>query len=185
MPATLRAAVIALATATGLACGVPAYAMPNFDTDTTSAVSVSFTSEPAAYRAHLLAAEQAAIAQHHASLEALHQQKVQEMGYEPGTTDPREIAGQMMQNWYGWGSDEFACYDRIITQESRWQVTADNPHSSAYGIPQALPGKKMAAYGADWRTNPATQLAWGLNYVKTRYGTPCQAWSYKRAHGWY
>ena len=185
MPGKLRAAVIALATATGLACGVPAYAMPIFDTDLGSASSVTFTSDAAAYRAHLMAAEQAAIAQHDASLEALHRQKVQAMGYEPGTTDPREIARQMMQNWYGWGSDEFACYDRIITQESRWQVNADNPRSSAYGIPQALPGRRMAAYGADWRTNPATQLAWGLNYVKSRYGTPCQAWSFKRAHGWY
>jgi hypothetical protein len=181
----LRAAVIALATATGLACAVPAYAIPVFDADFGSSPAITFTSDAAAYRAHVLAAEQAAIAQHSASLEALHRQKVMELGYEPGTTEPREIARQMMQNWYSWGADEFACYDRIITQESRWRVTAANPHSSAYGLPQALPGKRMAAYGADWRTNPATQLAWGLNYVKTRYGTPCQAWSYKRAHGWY
>jgi hypothetical protein len=64
-------------------------------------------------------------------------------------------------------------------------VSADNPHSSAYGIPQALPGSKMASFGADWRTNPATQIRWGLDYVNTRYGTPCQAWSFKRWHGWY
>lgn len=185
MPGKLRAAVIALVTATGLGCGIPAYAVPVFETGYDSTPSVTFTSDAAAYRAHLLAAEQAAIAQHDASLAAQHQQKVMELGYEPGTTDPRSIASQMMLNWYGWGADEFACYDKIITQESRWKVNADNPHSTAYGIPQALPGKRMAAYGADWRTNPATQLAWGLNYVKTRYGTACQAWSYKRAHGWY
>ena len=110
---------------------------------------------------------------------------VQELGYEPAVTEPREIARQIMVNKYSWGETQFTCYDNIIMRESKWSVSADNPHSTAYGIPQALPGKKMAAYGSDWRTNPATQLAWGLNYVKTRYGTPCQAWSYKRSHGWY
>ena len=185
MPGKLRAAAIALLTATALTCGLPAAAAPIFESNFDSGPSITYTSEAAAYRAHLLAAQHAAITQHSASLEALHQQKVMKLGYEPGTTDPREIAAQMMRNWYGWGADEFACYDRIITQESRWRVSADNPRSTAYGIPQALPGKRMAAYGADWRTNPATQLAWGLNYVETRYGTPCKAWSYKRVHGWY
>ena len=70
-------------------------------------------------------------------------------------------------------------------RESRWIVTADNPNSSAYGIPQALPGAKMASFGSDWRTNAATQIRWGLDYVHDRYGTPCQAWSFKRGHGWY
>ncbi len=90
-----------------------------------------------------------------------------------------------MVNKYSWGEDQFSCYDNIIMRESRWIVSADNPHSSAYGIPQALPGKKMASFGADWRTNPATQIRWGLDYVHDRYGTPCGAWSFKRGHGWY
>ena len=70
-------------------------------------------------------------------------------------------------------------------RESLWNPRADNPTSSAYGIPQALPGSRMASEGADWKTNPATQIKWGLKYVAERYGTPCSAWSFKAAHGWY
>lgn len=106
-------------------------------------------------------------------------------GYEPGTTDPREIARQMMANKFGWGEDQFTCYDNIIMRESLWNPYADNPTSSAYGIPQALPGNRMASEGADWATNPATQIRWGLKYVQERYGTPCTAWSFKSSHGWY
>ncbi|QIK72010.1 lytic transglycosylase domain-containing protein [Propioniciclava coleopterorum] len=97
----------------------------------------------------------------------------------------KETARQMALSLYGWGGDQFTCYDNIIMRESVWDHTADNPTSSAYGIPQALPGSKMSSEGADWRTNPATQIKWGLKYVKERYGTPCQAWSFKRANGWY
>lgn len=121
-----------------------------------------------------------------AGLAAIERERILQLGYDPETaTTPQEIARQMMANRYSWGDDEFACYDRIITQESRWQWDADNPRSSAYGIPQALPGSKMASAGADWRTNPATQITWGLGYVKQRYGTPCKALSFKRGHGWY
>lgn len=120
------------------------------------------------------------------TLNALEAAKIAELGYDPETaTTPREIARQMMVNKYGWGEDQFACYDAIIMRESRWNPYADNPNSSAYGIPQALPGRKMASAGADWLTNPATQIKWGLGYVKQRFGTPCGAWSFKRAHGWY
>ena len=92
---------------------------------------------------------------------------------------------QLVLNKYGWGDAQFQCYDDIIMKESRWITTADNPTSSAYGIPQALPGKKMASAGADWLTNPATQIKWGLGYVADRYGTPCQALSFRRVHNWY
>jgi hypothetical protein len=91
----------------------------------------------------------------------------------------------MAQNKYGWGDDQFTCYDNIIMRESMWDPFADNPTSSAYGIPQALPGNKMASEGADWKTNPVTQIKWGLKYIKSTYGTPCQAWSFKAANGWY
>ena len=97
----------------------------------------------------------------------------------------RELGRQLAESLYGWGSSQFSCYDKIIMRESRWDERADNPTSSAYGIPQALPGKRMASEGADWRTSPATQIKWGLKYVQQRYGTPCNAWSFKRAHGWY
>lgn len=136
-------------------------------------------------RANLLFDQSQAIELQNANIAARHELRVKELGYEPGTTDPREIARQMMLNKYGWGDAQFTCYNNIIMRESEWNVSADNPNSSAYGIPQALPGSKMAAFGSDWRTNPATQIAWGLDYVHDRYGTPCGAWSYKRAHGWY
>lgn len=103
----------------------------------------------------------------------------------PTNAANKELARQMAQSMFGWGEEEFACYDNIIMRESKWDQYADNPRSSAYGIPQALPGKKMASEGADWATNPATQIRWGLKYIKGRYGTPCQAWSFKRAKGWY
>ncbi|MBD8078992.1 DUF348 domain-containing protein [Cellulosimicrobium arenosum] len=85
----------------------------------------------------------------------------------------------------GWGDDQFSCLDKLWAKESGWRVDADNPSSSAYGIPQALPGSKMASAGSDWRTNPATQITWGLGYVEGRYGTPCSAWSHSVAVGWY
>ena len=108
-----------------------------------------------------------------------------EQGYEPGTKSPKEIARQIAANTYGWGDAQFACYDNIIMRESLWDQYADNPNSSAYGIPQALPGDKMASAGADWQTNPATQIAWGLGYISGRYGTPCGAWDHSESVGWY
>jgi hypothetical protein len=104
---------------------------------------------------------------------------------DPNSTAPRDIARSMMLSMYGWGDDQFTCFDKIITQESNWNVYATNKSSGAYGIPQALPGSKMATAGADWQTNPATQIKWALGYVQGRYGTPCGAWSFKLAHGWY
>jgi Transglycosylase SLT domain len=101
----------------------------------------------------------------------------------PGSA--RDIARQMMLSMYGWGDGQFTCFDKIITQESGWNVSATNRSSGAYGIPQALPGSKMATAGADWQTNPATQIKWALGYVQGRYSTACGAWSFKSAHGWY
>ncbi|WP_454042970.1 aggregation-promoting factor C-terminal-like domain-containing protein [Cellulosimicrobium sp. Marseille-Q8652] len=98
--------------------------------------------------------------------------------------DPRTI-GRLMAAERGWGGDQFACLDQLWTKESNWRVNADNPTSSAYGIPQSLPGSKMASKGADWATNPATQIAWGLDYIAGSYGTPCGAWSHSQAVNWY
>lgn len=151
-----------------------------------SSISITGSADDlAAYRQALLSKQTVAIEVTNATIKALHEQRVQELGFEPSTTDPREIARQIMANKFSWGPDQFTCYDNIIMRESKWIVSADNPHSSAYGIPQALPGRKMAAFGADWRTNPVTQIRWGLSYVHDRYGTPCGAWSFKRGHGWY
>jgi resuscitation-promoting factor RpfB len=98
--------------------------------------------------------------------------------------DPRAI-GRELAAARGWGADQFSCLDSLWTRESNWSVTADNPTSSAYGIPQALPGSKMASAGADWATNPATQITWGLDYIAGRYGTPCGAWGHSQSVGWY
>jgi hypothetical protein len=98
--------------------------------------------------------------------------------------DPRTIAKAMLAG-SGFGADQFSCLDSIYASESGWNVHADNPSSSAYGIPQALPGSKMSSAGADWHDNAATQIKWGLGYIKARYGSPCSALSFRQGHGWY
>lgn len=98
--------------------------------------------------------------------------------------DPRAIAKSMMAA-RGWGSDQFKCLNSLWNRESNWNHRAKNPSSGAYGIPQSLPGSKMASAGADWRTNPATQIKWGLQYIAGRYGTPCKAWAHSERVGWY
>jgi Transglycosylase SLT domain. len=84
----------------------------------------------------------------------------------------------------GWG-DEWGCLEKLWTRESGWNERAQNRYSGAYGIPQALPGAKMASKGADWQTNAVTQIAWGLDYIAGRYGSPCGAWGHSQATGWY
>ncbi|MFD1934117.1 transglycosylase SLT domain-containing protein [Nonomuraea mangrovi] len=84
----------------------------------------------------------------------------------------------------GWSRAHFACLERLWARESGWNHRAGNG-SGAYGIPQALPGHKMASAGRDWRTNPKTQIKWGLSYIKQRYGSPCSAWAHFQSRGWY
>ncbi len=99
--------------------------------------------------------------------------------------DARGIARQIAAQQYGWGDGQFACLNSLWEKESGWNHRASNPSSGAYGIPQALPGSKMGAFGSDWRTNPATQIKWGLHYIDGRYGSPCSAWSTAQSKGWY
>jgi len=99
-------------------------------------------------------------------------------------SDPRDIARALLGE-FGFSSSQFGCLDSLWTRESNWRWNADNPTSSAYGIPQALPGSKMSSAGSDWATNPATQIRWGLGYIKDRYGSPCSAWGHSESHGWY
>lgn len=96
-----------------------------------------------------------------------------------------QAIGQELAAARGWGDGEFACLVPLWTHESGWRVDAANSSSGAYGIPQSLPGSKMASVGADWQTNPATQITWGLNYIAGRYGTPCGAWGSFQSKGWY
>lgn len=96
---------------------------------------------------------------------------------------PREIAARLLAA-DGW-SGQFSCLDALWERESGWNVHALNPASGAYGIPQAVPGSRMASAGPDWRTDAATQIRWGLGYIRDRYGTPCGAWRHEQAYGWY
>ncbi len=82
-------------------------------------------------------------------------------------------------------ADQFQCFSNIVNHESTWNYQASNPSSGAYGLMQALPGSKMSSAGADWQTNPATQIKWGLSYMDDRYGSPCGAWSFWQANNWY
>ncbi|MFF9621697.1 transglycosylase SLT domain-containing protein [Streptomyces griseosporeus] len=82
-------------------------------------------------------------------------------------------------------SGQYQCFSNIVDHESSWNYRAVNASSGAYGLFQALPGSKMASAGADWQTNPATQIKWGLNYMNERYGSPCDAWSFWQANHWY
>jgi hypothetical protein len=103
-----------------------------------------------------------------------------------GTPDPgsaKAIAQQILAS-RGMGNDQYSCLVSLWDRESHWNVYAANP-SGAYGIPQALPGNKMASVGADWRTNPKTQIIWGLQYITGRYSTPCGAWAHSQSSGWY
>jgi hypothetical protein len=98
--------------------------------------------------------------------------------------DPRSAARAMLGE-FGWGQSQFGCLDTLWQRESGWDPAADNPTSSAYGIPQALPGSKMASAGADWQTNPLTQMRWGLGYIDSRYGSPCGALEHSERNNWY
>jgi hypothetical protein len=85
---------------------------------------------------------------------------------------------------YGFSTDQWGCLDDLWQEESGWRYNAENP-SGAYGIPQALPGSKMASAGPDWQTDPTTQIEWGLGYIQSTYGSPCNAWAHEEADGWY
>jgi hypothetical protein len=85
----------------------------------------------------------------------------------------------------GFGLDQMPCLDKMWTRESNWRTTAENPSSHSYGIPQSLPASKMATFGSDYRTNPATQIKWGLHYIEGRYKSPCGAWTFWQAHNFY
>lgn len=104
-----------------------------------------------------------------------------------GVPDPgsaQAIAYSLLQD-RGWGDDQFNCLVALWNKESGWNVYAHNRSSGAYGIPQALPGTKMASVAGDWATNPATQIIWGLGYIGGRYGTPCDAYGFSQIKGWY
>jgi hypothetical protein len=96
--------------------------------------------------------------------------------------DPRDIARTLMPQ-YGFSADQFSCLDQLYISESNWRIDADNPTSSAYGIPQAL--TSMHDLPSDYHTSAEAQIRWGLDYIRDSYGSPCSAWSFKQANNWY
>lgn len=102
-----------------------------------------------------------------------------------GTPASNRALGMQLCANMGWSSSQCADLGRLWEKESGWNHRAENRSSGAYGIPQALPGSKMGTVAADWRTNPATQIKWGLSYIKGRYGSPSNAWAHSQRVGWY
>jgi hypothetical protein len=164
-----------------------------------SALSPAITSLKAAHArsevaaallaARQAAAQQAAAQQAAARRAAAQQAAARQQAPAPPVVPPvspgsaQQIAMAMLGS-YGWPGSQFSCLDDLWSRESGWSTTAENP-SGAYGIPQALPGSKMASAGPDWQTDAATQIRWGLGYIKGTYGSPCAAWSHEEATGWY
>ncbi len=101
----------------------------------------------------------------------------------PVSDNPRDIARSLLPK-YGFSTDQFDCLDALYVSESDWNPRADNPTSSAYGIPQALT-ETHDDLPADYMTNPESQIEWGLNYIRSSYGSPCAAWEFKQANNWY
>jgi hypothetical protein len=95
------------------------------------------------------------------------------------------FAREYMLQHYGWGADQFAALEQLWQRESGWSQHAHNSSSGAHGIPQSLPGSKMASHGADWATNPETQIKWGLSYIDSVYGSPAGALASSHSRGWY
>ncbi|CAN2175982.1 MLTF_like domain containing protein [Candidatus Nanopelagicaceae bacterium] len=95
----------------------------------------------------------------------------------------KKVAREIMKSEYKWGEYQYGCLEKLWTRESHWNYKAHNRRSGAHGIPQALPAVKMDVVADDWRTNPVTQIRWGLRYIDIRYETPCRAWSkFSRSH---
>ena len=103
----------------------------------------------------------------------------------PNIDQNKYFAKEFMASTYAWNEEQFVCLDKLWQAESGWNHRAHNRSSGAYGIPQSLPGHKMKSAGSDWKTNPQTQIRWGLSYIKQRYSEPCGAWNHFQRKRWY
>lgn len=97
----------------------------------------------------------------------------------------KKVAKAIMAEEYGFNDSQYSCLNSLWTKESHWNYKARNPRSGAHGIAQALPAEKMSVVATDWRTNPVTQIRWGLRYITIRYDTPCKAWSHFKSKRYY
>jgi hypothetical protein len=138
----------------------------------------------AAKAAAAKAAARKAAQQQAAQQQAAQQTAAQQPAPSAPSGSPQQIAQQMLSQ-FGWSSSQMSCLQPLWEHESGWNIYASNPSSGAYGIPQALPGSKMASAGPDWQSDAATQIRWGLTYIQGTYGSPCAAWSHEEADGWY
>jgi hypothetical protein len=103
-----------------------------------------------------------------------------------GRVQANKLIAKAMLARHGWRqAGQFRCLEQLWARESGWNENSHNSSSGAHGIPQALPGSKMASAGPNWQSNPRTQIKWGLRYIKYRYGSPCGAWGHFQAAGWY
>jgi len=147
-----------------------------------AAAKASAAKAAAAKAAEAAAARQAAAKQAASAAQPTQTVATQQAAEPSGS--PQQVAEQMLGQ-FGWPSSQFSCLEPLWERESGWDVTAENPSSGAYGIPQALSGSLMASSGPDWQTDAATQIRWGLTYIQGRYGSPCGAWAHEEADGWY
>lgn len=159
--------------------------------DETAAETAKVVSNTETLRGALTAAQQkqaaeeaARVAAEQAAQAAAAQQAAAALAASNTVEGAKASAREQMSSRYGWGDGQFSCLESLWNKESGWNYQAYNP-SGATGIPQALPGGKMASAGADWQTSAATQVAWGLGYISSVYGTPCSAWSHSQAMNWY
>ena len=199
------AGTLALATAISLAATLPAASSPaaaSADAAYKSTTSQQATAQPsangvaeavmfarmrsieAARHQQELAAQKAAKAAGAKAQAARKGQPAQQAAAITPSGSPEQVAERMLSQ-FGWSSGQFSCLQPLWEHESGWSVTAENPSSGAYGIPQALPAAQMASAGADWQANAATQIRWGLTYIQGRYGSPCGAWAHEVADNWY
>jgi hypothetical protein len=146
-----------------------------------SAAKAAAAKAAAAKAAALKSAEQAAAARKAAAKPA---HPARQAAVTTPSGSPEQIAQQMLSQ-FGWSSSQFSCLQPLWEHESGWSVTAENPASGAFGIPQSLPASQMSSAGADWQTNAATQIRWGLTYIQGRYGSPCGAWGHEESDNWY
>ncbi len=138
----------------------------------------------AAHRAMVLAEHERATASQPAETQPAETEPQASASPSAPSGSPQQIAMAMLAD-FGWPASQFSCLDPLWERESNWNPYADNPISGAYGIPQALPGAKMATAGADWASDATTQIRWGLGYIKATYGSPCGAWDHEEGYGWY
>jgi len=156
---------------------IPALLLPDLTTD-----AVETTAEVAKRTGELQLAFQAA--QEQKAAEDAARAAAEALAAANTPDGAKATAREMASSRYGWGGDQFSCLESLWSKESGWNYQAYNP-SGATGIPQALPGSKMSSAGNDWETSAATQIAWGLGYIDSVYGSPCSAWSHSQSVNWY